>query len=365
MDDSPLRPTPETADRLLHADPPPRVLVVGDAMLDRYVTGSVDRISPEAPVPVVRVDGERTAPGGAANVAAGVAALGGRCRLVAARGDDGAGEALEGLLADREVDASGLVVEAGRPTTVKSRVLARHQQMLRVDRESSRPLGEEAGAGLRERVREGLDWADVVALADYDKGVLSGGLGARLAGDARAAGVPCVVDPKLRSFFDYGRTFLFKPNGRELAAAVGAERPPSTAAELEGVRAEVGCRHLLVTLGEAGMVLLSEGEDGPWEIPSEAREVYDVTGAGDTVTAVLAAGVGASGGVREVAALANFAAGLEVSHLGAVPVTREEILAALEGGDGDGAEAGRSGHRRAPEAGRGAPGHGDRGTERP
>lgn len=327
--------------RLLESAADARVLVVGDAMLDRYVAGDVERISPEAPVPVVRVRDEWLAPGGAANVACGVAALGASCRLVSVCGEDGEGEELGRLLEEAGVDAGGLVVEPGRPTPLKSRVLARHQQMLRIDREVTHPLPGSAREGVLERVREALPWANVVAVADYDKGVLDEGLGRQVVEAAESRDVPVVVDPKLRNFFGYGGGYLFKPNGPELAAARGAETPPREAEELETVRRRVGCRHLLVTLGEEGMLLVSEDEPGATRIPSEAREVYDVSGAGDTVTAVLAATVPAAS-VPEAATLANFAAGIEVSRLGAVPVGRDDILEALRAGPGSGDAGGGS-----------------------
>lgn len=326
--------SPRRASELL--DESARILVVGDCMLDHYMTGRVDRISPEAPVPVVRVEEEWKALGGAANVAAGVVALGGGCRVVGAvGGDEAAGEA-RSLLEEAGIDPSGLIVDESRPTTVKSRVLARHQQMLRIDRESDGPLPAPVREAAVEAALERLDWADVVALVDYDKGVLSEGVGREILREAYDRGVPTVVDPKLRSFFDFPRSFLFKPNDDELAAALGAERAPRDEAALEEVRRRLECRHLLITLGEEGMLLVSEDEGDTHHIPSEAREVFDVSGAGDTVTAVLSVALSAGAGTADVAgvvdaaALANQAAGIEVSHLGAVPVGRSELLGALE-----------------------------------
>lgn len=327
------RPDPRTAARVLDEAGDATVLVVGDAMLDRYVTGRVDRISPEAPVPVVRVEEDREAAGGAANVAVGVAALGAGCRLVATVGRDRDAERLAELLEGAGVDPGGLVADPGRPTTVKSRVLARHQQMLRVDRESVDPLATSVQERLLERALAQLAGVDVVALVDYDKGVLAGGVGRRLVSAAAERGVPSVVDPKLRSFFAYEDAFLFKPNGTELAGALGRGEPPRDDGELREVRRRLGCRYLLVTLGEEGMVLVSDPDEGIARIPSEAREVFDVSGAGDTVTAVLSAVLGGGSEVVDAASLANFAAGLEVSHLGAVPVARDELIEALEGGD--------------------------------
>jgi D-beta-D-heptose 7-phosphate kinase/D-beta-D-heptose 1-phosphate adenosyltransferase len=307
-----------------------RVLVVGDVMLDRYVTGSVHRISPEAPVPVLRVEEERSAPGGAANVAAGIAALGVPCDLVSVVGRDEAAEELAALLDAWLGVRRELVEDPVRPTTVKTRVLARHQQMLRVDRESTLPLPDAVRARVRDRVIERMEGAALVALVDYDKGALGQEWVGDVLAEADRRGVPTVVDPKLRNFFGFGGAFLFKPNGLELAAASGRERPPRSEPELSAVRERLACRNLLVTLGEEGMLLLAEGEGRVRGIPSRAREVYDVSGAGDTVTSVLAALLAADADVVEASTLANFAAGIEVSHLGAVPVGREELLAALE-----------------------------------
>lgn len=316
----------EEVRRLLEGAAERTVLVLGDAMLDHYVTGRVERISPEAPVPVVRVEGERRALGGAANVAAGVVALGARCRLVGLVGDDAAADSLAELLRAAGIE-DALVRVPGRATTVKSRILARHHQMLRVDREDAGPPEAGARAEVLERARGALEGADVLVLEDYDKGAVWPELARPLLAEARERGVPTVVDPKLRHFFQYGPCEVFKPNGPELAAALGSERLDRSPGALREVRERLGCEQLLVTLGEEGMLLLGpEGE--PRRLPSRAREVFDVSGAGDTVTAVLAATCGAGAPVAETARLANFAAGLEVSRLGAVPVSRRELLEA-------------------------------------
>lgn len=297
-------------------------------MIDRYLVGRVDRISPEAPVPVVRAEDGWSAAGGAANVAAGIAALGARGVLVAVGGDDAECGELETLLAEEGVQEVLLVRDAARPTSVKTRVMARRQQMLRIDRESTDPLPDDTRERLVERAIDALEEADALALVDYDKGVLGSGVGERLLAAARERGVPSVVDPKLRSFFTYRGATVFKPNAAELAAALGTEESPTDEETLQRVRSKLECRCLLVTRGEEGMLLV--GDDGRTWIPSEAREVYDVSGAGDTVTAVLAVTLAAGAVPLEAAMLANFAAGLEVSHLGAVPVGGEELVEAVE-----------------------------------
>lgn len=323
---------PERARVLLASARRATVLVVGDSMVDRYVVGRVERISPEAPVPVVRAEEDWSAAGGAANVATGVVALGARCSVVTVTGDDDTGAELGRLLKEGGVENDGLVRDQDRPTSVKTRVMARHQQMLRIDRESTEPLSEDVRGRLLERALEALARSDALALVDYDKGVLGAEVGERLLAAAAERGVPSVVDPKLRSFFAYRGAHVFKPNAAEMAAALGEERPPTDEATLRSLRERLDCRYLLLTRGEAGMLLVGNEEEGVTVIPSEAREVFDVSGAGDTVTAVLAASLAAGAGMRDAAAMANFAAGLEVSHLGAVPVEGAEILEALEGG---------------------------------
>lgn len=322
-------PTPSLLRRVLAEPGAVRALVVGDVMLDRYLTGEVERISPEAPVPVLRAHSQRPAPGGAANVALGIRALGAACELVGLVGDDGAGRTLRKRLERRGLDAGGLVVEPGRPTTVKLRVMARHQQMLRIDREETAPPPGAVARPLRERAVEAVARADVVVLEDYDKGAITPELARTVLAEAGERGVPSIVDPKLRHFFEYAGADVFKPNGREVAAALGREHPPDDVEALRGLSRRVGCRHLIVTLGERGMWLLEESAPEILHIPSRAREVYDVSGAGDTVTAVLAVGVAAGAALPECASLANFAAGLEVARLGARPVSRRELLARL------------------------------------
>ncbi|MCL7972323.1 MAG: PfkB family carbohydrate kinase [marine benthic group bacterium] len=321
--------TPEEATSFLEKARGGRVLVVGDAMLDVYLAGSVDRVSPEAPVPVVHVESERHAPGGAANVAMGVAALGGTCRLVASVGEDDAAGILAAGLREAGVGSEDLVSVPGRPTTRKTRILARHQQMLRVDREDPTPMSKEDQERLAERALSCLDWADALVIEDYDKGVISGALAGDLLAGARARGIPSVVDPKLRHFFDFAGVTVFKPNARELAAALGLEEAPRDETDLHPLLERLGCECLLLTLGEEGMLLV-EASSETRLLPPETREVFDVTGAGDTVTSVLAMCLLAGASLGQAAYIANFAAGIEVARLGAVPVSAADLLAELQ-----------------------------------
>ena len=313
---------------LLEQAPGQRVAIVGDAMLDVYLRGDVDRISPEAPVPVVRVRERKHALGGAANVAQNVAALGARAELVAAVGSDAAGDTLRAMLAALGADPRALVPVA-RPTTTKSRVLARGQQVVRFDEEEDADLAGAEVARLLEAVRCAVDDADALVLEDYNKGVLVAPVITQAIAWAAERGIPVVVDPKYRNFFSYRGATIFKPNRRELELALGAavdlEHPDS----LPGVFRRLGVEHLLLTLGERGMALFSAGGD-EHRVPTTAREVYDVVGAGDTVTAFLATMLAAGATAREAAVIANFAAGVEVGKLGAATVSADEVVAAYD-----------------------------------
>jgi D-beta-D-heptose 7-phosphate kinase/D-beta-D-heptose 1-phosphate adenosyltransferase len=305
-----------------------RVTVVGDAMLDVYLRGDVDRISPEAPVPVVRVRERKHALGGAANVAQNVRALGAACAMVCAVGTDRAGEELQRMLAAVGAATDGLV-RAARPTTTKTRIVARAQQLVRVDEEEDAELTGEAVQALVAAVRTSVRGADALVLEDYNKGALATPVIHAAIEEARERGIPVVVDPKFRNFFEYRGATVFKPNRRELEAAVGATLDIDSANALPATCARLGVEHLLLTLGERGMVLVSgDGEVG--RIPTTAREVYDVVGAGDTVTAYLAVMLAAGATAAEAAVVANFAAGVEVGKLGAQTVTIEEVLEAFD-----------------------------------
>jgi len=313
-----------------------RVLVVGDVIVDRYLHGRVERISPEAPVPVVRLEGEELRPGGAANVAVNLRALGVEVDLVAVVGRDGGAERLGGLLRDAGVDPSGLLPVTGRPTTVKSRVLARHQQVLRLDEEDDHPVPDDVARALVDRAVELLGRAEALVVSDYAKGLLDGRSLPVLLGEAAARGVPVVIDPKIRHFELYSPATVITPNQAELARATAREirSPGEVAAAAREVHGRLRLAAVLVTRGEEGMLLVPrEGE--PLEIPALAREVYDVTGAGDTVTAVLAAGLAAGFDLPQAARWANLAAAVAVGRLGTAAVSREELARFLAGSDGE------------------------------
>ena len=318
--------TEDRVEALLHAVEDVRCVVVGDVMLDRYVTGTAERISPEAPVPVVQVEAETSAVGGAANVANNVVALGGRCAVVGVAGNDS-----DGVLLRRELDVlgvvtGGLIQTEHRPTTVKTRVLARAHQVVRFDREVDGDVESAVSEALAAVVSELAADADVLVLEDYNKGVLVPEVVTAALREGRERGLPTVVDPKRLRFFGFPGATVFKPNAKELEDALGEPLHPEDSDWMEKVRTRLGCEHLLLTLGEHGMALKSSGSDRVL-VPAVARSVFDVSGAGDTVTAVLALLLGAGASAMEAAVLANHAAALEVAEAGVVTVTRKEILA--------------------------------------
>ena len=325
-------PAPLTRDRLLHLIQrmkESRVVVVGDIMLDRYLVGDTERLSPEAPVPVVTVRERHAALGGAANVAANVAALGARSLLVGVVGDDTDGAAIRQELAVARLEDRFVLSVAGRPTTSKTRIIARSQQIVRIDDEVETLLDGSDLERLVRVVRDALADADALLLEDYNKGALPPRLIAAGMEIARRRGIPIVVDPKFRQFFEYAGATVFKPNRRELESALGAAVDLKNGNALPEVLARLKVDNLLVTLGAEGMVLVMK--DGSLtHIPSIARDIYDVSGAGDTVTAWMGAALAAGGSVREAAQLANYAAGVEVGKAGVATVSPEEVLAVHE-----------------------------------
>ncbi len=329
MTPSPVPLTRDRVIRLLEKMRGVRVVVLGDAMLDRYLLGDTDRLSPEAPVPVVTVKETRAALGGAANVAANVAAIGARCHLVATAGDDLHGRALREALGQAGLDDRAVLTVAGRPTTTKTRVMARGQQVVRIDEEMDAPLE----PGMLERItallHEALADADALLLEDYNKGLLAAPLIVAAIAAALRRGMPVVVDPKYRHFFEYAGATVFKPNRRELEAALGAAVDLEHRDALPQALQRLKVDNLLLTLGPDGMVLVTKARE-IFHLPSIAREVYDVSGAGDTVTAWVGAALAGGATLVEAATLANYAAGIEVGKAGVATVSPEEILAVHE-----------------------------------
>jgi D-beta-D-heptose 7-phosphate kinase/D-beta-D-heptose 1-phosphate adenosyltransferase len=303
------------------------VLVIGDLMIDRFIWGRVSRISPEAPVPVVRHEEESQALGGAANVARNITMLKAVAIPVGARGGDREGAEFERICRESGLPTEGLVVDPGRPTTLKMRVIAHHQHVVRVDREEQRPLEGQPAVALRERALELLDRVQAVIISDYDKGCITPELLQAVLPEAERRRVPIVVDPKVRLFRHYRPATVVTPNAREAMEAAGISARSDE--ELKGVGRKLmdllGCPHLLITRGEHGMMLLDAG-GGALTVPTMAREVFDVTGAGDTVAATLALALAAGAEMGEAAMLANLAAGLVVGKVGTAAPTPAELL---------------------------------------
>ena len=332
-----LRPVvqPATLRRALRAFPRAKVLVVGDVMLDEFVWGKVSRISPEAPVPVVWVQSESIMPGGAANVAGNLRALGGRVTLIGLTGQDRWGQALVHELDRRGVDTRGVVQDASRPTTVKTRVIAHHQQVVRVDRESADVPRPALVDRLIDRVRTALRGADALILEDYGKGVISRALLEAVLPLARKQGTVITVDPKKEHIDLYQRVTSLTPNRAEAGEAVGRE----LVTDADVVRAgheliqRLRADSVLITLGEDGMCLVKPSGRHAW-IPTVAQEVFDVAGAGDTVIATFTLALASRASLEDAAMLANAAAGVVVGKVGVAVATPQEIssrLSALTG----------------------------------
>ncbi len=306
------------------------VLVVGDVMLDQYVWGEVDRISPEAPVPVVRASFRDEKPGGAANVAMNLAGLGASVTLVGFAGRDREHSALEGLLADREI-RSRLVTTSERPTTAKLRILSGHQQMMRLDMESPTTFSADDYRRLLGQAYDALEGCRVVVLSDYAKGALGEEVCQALIREARRRQIPILVDPKCRSFARYSGATAVCPNRKELAAATG-ETSGKLATLLKAGQAMLGAldvQFMAVTLGEKGIAVLRPSDQ--FRVPAVVRQVFDVSGAGDTVIAVLALASACDVPIEAAARLANIAAGIVVGKVGTVPITKDELVGALSG----------------------------------
>ena len=325
-------PPPLSRDRLLQLIQrikSSRVVVIGDIMIDRYLYGDTERLSPEAPVPVVTVRDRTAKLGGAANVAANVASMGASCLLVGTVGDDSDGAAIRQELVVARLDGRHVVTIAGRPTTSKTRIIARSQQIVRIDEEVDALLDGPDLSRLIRSASEALADADALLLEDYNKGSLAPTLITEAMAVARRRGIPVVVDPKYRQFFAYAGATVFKPNRRELESALGAAVDLQNRNAIPEVLARLKVDNLLVTLGADGMLLVLK-DGGSLRIPSIARQVFDVSGAGDTVTAWLGTALAAGASLVEAAQLANYAAGVEVGKPGVATVSPEEVLAVHE-----------------------------------
>ena len=313
-----------------------RIAVVGDLMLDRYYWGSVARISPEAPVPVVEVESESTRLGGAANVANNIASLGGTPIMMGAVGQDDAGKTLSRIIEELQFPTSGIVYDDSRPTTVKTRVIAHSQHVVRIDLEAKNDVSEEVQVRLLQLLEDQLDSIHGIILEDYNKGVLAKSLIVRITEMARKKNIIVTVDPKFNNFFDYKNVTIFKPNRKETEEALGMRLSSDENIKKAGKELlnKLGAENVLLTLGERGMTLF-ERSGSISNFPTAARRVADVSGAGDTVISTLTMALASEADIWESATLANVAGGIVCGEVGIVPIDKKALfdtVAALRDG---------------------------------
>jgi D-beta-D-heptose 7-phosphate kinase/D-beta-D-heptose 1-phosphate adenosyltransferase len=303
-----------------------KVLVLGDLMIDEYIWGDVTRVSPEAPVPIVGVRQETLRLGGAANVAHNIIAMGGKVELCGQVGDDQMGRWMISDLKSRSIGLRGVLSSPDRPTTVKTRVIAHNQQVVRVDREDTTLLPREDEEMLLSAFRSLLPECGAVVISDYAKGVVTPTLIKSAVTAARDAGLPVAVDPKVNHFATYRDVTVLTPNLLEASAGAGIIIDSMEALLKAGsmIMEKLGSENLIITRGDQGMTLFARDKD-PMHIPALSREVYDVTGAGDTVISAVSLGLAAGISIQKSAALANVAAGVVVGEVGTVPITRDQL----------------------------------------
>ncbi len=310
----------------VHAFDSARIVVVGDVMLDHYIYGDSERISPEAPVPVVKVEQDLFHLGGAANVAKNISTLGGSAILSGLVGQDEPAKLLQSLLDAAQIEWRGYEDES-RPTIEKVRIIARGQQLLRVDREElEREVGQEVIEGLMNGIRGEIAKATCIIVSDYAKGTVEGSLMTLLKEESRKSSVPLIVDPKPRNVHLYKGVHLVTPNRKEayeMAQSMGIEC--GLYETMVQLKDRLSLKALLVTMGEKGMAIL-EGDGRPCSLPTMAREVFDVTGAGDTVIALLGLGLSVGLNLREAGCLANIGAGIVVGKIGTASIDKRELL---------------------------------------
>jgi D-beta-D-heptose 7-phosphate kinase/D-beta-D-heptose 1-phosphate adenosyltransferase len=313
-----------------------RILVIGDMMMDRFLWGKVSRISPEAPVPIVVVEDETYLLGGAANVGNNIQSLGGKVSLCGVIGDDELGQRMKRELATKGIDAQGVFVESGRQTTVKTRVIAHQhpyqQQLVRIDRETTDHLRPSILRSLSDYLAGNLERFQGVVISDYGKGLLTRPLTQALIERAKKEKKFVMVDPKPKNFSFYQGATVVTPNAKEASEASGTAivDPPSLRKAGRVLLERLECEALVITRGEEGMTIFEAGRE-PLNVATVARDVYDVTGAGDTVIGTMALARGAGASIELAARLANYAAGIVVGKMGTATVNREELMKAVAG----------------------------------
>jgi rfaE bifunctional protein kinase chain/domain len=309
-----------------------RVLVVGDIMLDRFIWGNVSRISPEAPVPVLVVEKEEFLLGGAANVVNNLHSLGGKAFLCGIIGDDEMGQKVTQRLDEMGIERSGVLIEKGRQTTVKTRIIAHHQQMVRIDRETTHHPKTSTLRSLSNYLKQNIKGLDGVILSDYGKGLLTKEMIYDTIRTARNAKKFVMVDPKIKNFFFFRGATVVTPNTSEASSASRVSITDEASLGRAGriLLKRLKCDALVITRGEDGMAIFEPNRQ-PFLVPTEAKEVYDVTGAGDTVIGTMALALGAGASIRKAAELANHAAGIVVGKVGTATVDQRELTKAMRG----------------------------------
>jgi D-beta-D-heptose 7-phosphate kinase/D-beta-D-heptose 1-phosphate adenosyltransferase len=308
-----------------------RIVTLGDLMLDEFIWGEVRRISPEAPVPVVEVKRETCHLGGAGNVVSNLLELGARAIPIGVVGDDEAAKMLRDRFVERKAEIDGIITDPSRPTTRKTRIVAHSQQMVRADREDRSPVSNVVEDRVIAAFSRALPESDAVIVSDYDKGLLTPRALRAVIELAQSRSKIVCLDPKIRNFAHYREVDVITPNQSEAERASGVEitDESSLVAAARRIRDLIACKNVLITRGEHGMSLL-DAEDETTHIPTVAREVYDVTGAGDTVIAALTLALASGANLKEAAIIANHAAGLVVGKVGTATVSRDELLIALQ-----------------------------------
>jgi len=327
-----VRPLPKRLRAIVSRFREKRILVLGDLMLDHFIRGKVRRISPEAPVPVVAVSEDSHMPGGAGNVCSNLAALDARVSVFSTIGDDLPGSHLIADLEERGVDVRGMVLDSNRVTTKKTRVVAEHQQVVRFDRETLRPLTAGSQRELMKRLVAALPTADALIVSDYGKGIVTKSAVATALKAAHRAKIPVLVDPKVEHFLRYRGVDCMTPNIHEAWGGLGLPVHEDDNAVLtlgKKILSRLRLRSVLITRGERGMTLFERSPSRIWHIPTEAREVFDVTGAGDTVISTMALALASGAKLEEAAFLANVAAGIAVGKLGTATIKVSEIRSRL------------------------------------
>lgn len=312
------------------------IFIIGDVMLDRYLFGDVNRISPEAPVQVFDIRKSENRLGGAANVAFNISALGSVPYLIGVTGDDRESELLKEQLVSLGVSTDGLITEENRPTTSKTRVISDAHHLIRIDSESKEDISETSENKLVELLENNANTGDVVILQDYNKGVLTKNIIHKINNVAKKKDLRVLVDPKFENFFEYKGVYLFKPNRKELEDAMGKKVKDHNHIDVlaEEVMEKIRCENIILTLGEHGMMILEKinGKITKEIIGTKARKVADVSGAGDTVISTIAVCLAGGSSLRDAAIISNYAAGLVVEEVGIVPVYKDALIANISGG---------------------------------